>query len=92
MSPFVTLDGAGWVVPRAGNASISGLSGWTDLNMNGTENMILNEYKIEAAKSIRMSTIILNTFNTIAAFATAMGILFDSYCRIKRNNRHFKFR
>lgn len=87
MSPFVTLDGAGWVVLRADNMSMSNES-----STNATENMLLNELKIEAARSIRMSTIILCIFNTIAAFATALGILFDSYCRVKRNNRHFRFR
>ncbi|OIW29899.1 hypothetical protein CONLIGDRAFT_575252 [Coniochaeta ligniaria NRRL 30616] len=53
--------------------------------------MLLNQFKIAAARSIRMSTIILCTFNTIAAFATAMGILYESYSRAKRNNRQFKF-
>lgn len=59
---------------------------------NGTNNMLLNQFKLAAARSIRMSTIILCTFNTIAAFATAMGILYESYSRAKRNNRQFKFR
>lgn len=59
---------------------------------NGTDNMLINQFKIAAARSIRTSTIILATFNTIAAFATAMGILYDSYSRARRNNRRFKFR
>jgi hypothetical protein len=91
MSPFITLDGAGWVVPRGDNMGMSGGGGGNGFNTNGTNNMLLNQFKIAAARSIRMSTIILCTFNTIAAFATAMGILFDSYSRAKRNNRHFKF-
>jgi hypothetical protein len=59
---------------------------------NGTNNMLLNQLKIAAARSIRMSTIILCTFNTIAAFATAMGILFEIYGRAQRNNRQHKLR
>jgi hypothetical protein len=87
MSPFINLDGAGWVVPRADD-----MSGQSGFQTNGTNNMLLNQFKIAAARSIRMSTIILCTFNTIAAFATAMGILYESYSRAKRNNRQFKFR
>lgn len=54
--------------------------------------MIINEFRFAAAKSIRTSTIILATFNVVAAFATAVGILFDTYCRKKRNDRNFRFR
>jgi hypothetical protein len=95
MSPFVTLDGAGWVVPRADYMGMSGQNGGGGngfFQTNGTNNMLLNQVKIAAARSIRMSTIILATFNTIAAFATAMGILYESYSRAKRNNRNLKFR
>jgi len=56
------------------------------------QQMIINQFRFAAAKSIRTSTIILATFNAIAAFATAMGILYDNYSRAKRNNRNFKFR
>ncbi|KAJ9151436.1 RBR-type E3 ubiquitin transferase [Coniochaeta hoffmannii] len=85
------MDGASWVVPRADTTDMSGGGGGNGFNTNGTNNMLLNQFKLAAARSIRTSTIILCTFNTIAAFATAMGILYDSYSRAKRNNRQFKF-
>ncbi|KAH6655119.1 hypothetical protein BKA67DRAFT_226745 [Truncatella angustata] len=47
---------------------------------------VINQLKFLAAKSIRSSAIILAVFNTIAAFATAMGILYDCYQRAKRNS------
>lgn len=61
-------------------------------NQSATQQMLFNEFRFAAAKSIRTSTIILATFNTIAAFATAVGILFDGYYRKKRNDRTFTFR
>jgi hypothetical protein len=84
------------MVPRAdndmGTFGGGGGEGNGGFNTNGTNNMLLNQFKNAAARSIRMSTIILCTFNTIAAFATAMGILYESYSRARRNNRQFKFR
>ncbi|KAF3025844.1 hypothetical protein E8E14_014742 [Neopestalotiopsis sp. 37M] len=47
---------------------------------------VINQLKFLAAKSIRNSAIILAVFNTIAAFATAIGILYDCYGRAKRNS------
>ncbi|KAK9799277.1 hypothetical protein AB5N19_04633 [Seiridium cardinale] len=47
---------------------------------------VINQLKFLAARSIRQSAIILAVFNTIAAFATAMGILYDCYQRAKRNS------
>lgn len=51
-----------------------------------------NNFRFQAAKSIRTSTIILSVFNVVAAFATAIGILWDSYATAKRNNPKFSFR
>lgn len=51
--------------------------------------MQVNNFQFAAARSIRTSTIILAAFNAIAAFATAMGILIESYFRKKRNVRNF---
>ncbi len=51
----------------------------TGSNGNTTNQMIINQFKFAAAKSVRTSTIILATFNAVAAFATAMGILYDAY-------------
>jgi hypothetical protein len=53
--------------------------------------MFLNGLKFSAARSIRTSTIVLASFNIIAAFATALGILCDSYFRKRRNDESFKF-
>jgi hypothetical protein len=47
---------------------------------------VINQLKFLAAKSIRNSAIILAVFNTVAAFATAIGILYDCYGRAKRNS------
>lgn len=51
-----------------------------------------SSFRFQAAKSIRTSTIILSVFNVIAAFATAVGILWDGYATAKRNNPKFSFR
>lgn len=51
-----------------------------------------NNFRFQAAKSIRTSTIILSVFNVVAAFATAVGILWDGYATAKRNNPKFSFR
>ncbi|KAL1839192.1 hypothetical protein VTJ49DRAFT_1781 [Mycothermus thermophilus] len=60
-------------------------------NRTATQQMFLNELRFSAAKSIRTSTIILASFNIIAAFATALGILVDGYFRKKRNDRQWRF-
>ncbi|ROT43186.1 hypothetical protein SODALDRAFT_33012 [Sodiomyces alkalinus F11] len=60
---------------------------------NGTsQTAILNELRFQAARSIRTSTIILAIFNVVAAFATILGILWDSYVTKKRDDPKFKFR
>jgi len=58
---------------------------------NSTNNLI-SQFRFQAAKSIRTSTIILSVFNVVAAFATALGILWDGYATAKRNNPKYKFR
>ena len=57
-----------------------------------TSAMFFNELRFAAAKSIRTSTIILATFNAIAAFATALGILYQCYSSKRRNSRNFSFK
>ncbi|KAL0944056.1 uncharacterized protein CTRU02_201943 [Colletotrichum truncatum] len=59
---------------------------------NNSTSALINQFRFQAAKSIRTSTIILAVFNVIAAFATAIGILWDSYGSAKRNNPKFGFR
>ncbi|KAK0638668.1 hypothetical protein B0T16DRAFT_431796 [Cercophora newfieldiana] len=103
MSPFFTSGaGAGWLESRGDmtsfgqsrNINVSG-NGLFQSSTNQTFNQFnqqQNRFVFAAAKSIRTSTIILAVFNTIAAFATAVGILFDSYYRKKRNDKNFRFR
>ncbi|KAK3325517.1 hypothetical protein B0H66DRAFT_127310 [Apodospora peruviana] len=102
MSPLQQhADGGVWWLESRGDTS------WTPQNnttggagnrlfqsaaTNSTNQMIINEFRFAAAKSIRTSTIILATFNTVTAFATALGILIDSYYRKRRNDKKFKFR
>ncbi|KAK4038766.1 hypothetical protein C8A01DRAFT_17179 [Parachaetomium inaequale] len=63
----------------------------TNQTTSPTRQMFFNDLAFSASKSIRTSAIILASFNIIAAFATAMGILCDSYFRKKRNDRNFRF-
>lgn len=44
----------------------------------------------EDSKSIRTSTVILASFNILAAFATAARIVYDCYWASKRSSRSFK--
>jgi len=100
MSPFLGLDGGvGWLesrgdarwTPQFNNTNRTG-NGLFQSSTNSTRQEFFNELRFAAAKSIRTSTIILATFNTIAAFATVVGILFDAYYRRKRNDKKFRFR
>lgn len=62
-------------------------------NANGTsQTAIINQFKFQAARSIRTSTIILAVFNVVAASATILGISWDSYVTKKREDPKFKFR
>ncbi|KAK0615950.1 hypothetical protein B0T17DRAFT_361363 [Bombardia bombarda] len=101
MSPFHQIDGGvGWLESRgdttwrANTNSASTGNGLFQTATNTTtqqQQMFFNDLRFAAAKSIRTSTIILATFNTIAAFATAIGILIDAYYRERRNNKKYKF-
>lgn len=106
MSPLaLVIDGvAGWLESRDDNTGGQSRNNF-NRTRNGTGNglfqsatnqttsqqMFFNDLRFAAAKSIRTSTIILASFNIIAAFATAVGILCESYFREKRNNRQFNF-
>ena len=59
---------------------------------NATDSQTFTQFRFAAAKSIRTSTVILASFNTVVAFATAVGILADTYYREKRENKGFRFR
>ncbi|KFA78504.1 hypothetical protein S40288_01436 [Stachybotrys chartarum IBT 40288] len=53
---------------------------------------VLNELRFAAAKQVRMSIVILASFNVLVAFATALGILWDSYQAAKKENPRFDIR
>ncbi|GKT77714.1 hypothetical protein ColTof4_10137 [Colletotrichum tofieldiae] len=74
-----------------GNGVGDSLRGPYKATSNSTS-AIINQFRFQAAKSIRTSTIILAVFNVIAAFATAVGIFWDGYATAKRNNQKFGFR
>ncbi|KAL7625018.1 hypothetical protein AAE478_004232 [Parahypoxylon ruwenzoriense] len=59
---------------------------------NSSTFSVINQFKFLAARSIRTSTIILAAFNTVSAFATAVGIFYDCYTTAKRSNRGGKGR
>ncbi|KAM0275063.1 hypothetical protein ACHAQH_007583 [Verticillium albo-atrum] len=60
-------------------------------NNDTSQAALVNEFRFAAAKSIRTSVIILAAFNVVAAFATAVGILWHSYAMKKRKDPRFKF-
>jgi hypothetical protein len=83
-------DDTRWTAQGSFNASRDGIFQHAT-NRTATQQMFLNGLKFSAARSIRTSTIVLASFNIIAAFATALGILCDSYFRKRRNDESFKF-
>jgi hypothetical protein len=93
------MDGWGWLDPRSDDLwarnelNRTGMrgGGFSRFQSNSTASQ-MNQFRFQAARSIRMSTIILATFNVIAAFATVVGILWDCYTTEKRNNPKFRFR
>lgn len=52
-----------------------------------TTQAMANALKFATSKSLRTSTIILASFNAIAALATALGIIYGSYTYSKRSQR-----
>lgn len=85
-------DDTSWMPQSNFNRSRNGIfQTATNRTTTPTQQMFFNELKFSAARSIRTSTIILASFNIIAAFATALGILCDSYFRKKRNDKKFRF-
>lgn len=82
--PGPQLSGGAW----SANMNISHNSmGLSQAAGSNTTLAVINQFKLEAARSIRTSTIILATFNTISAFATALGIWYDCYSSARRNRR-----
>lgn len=73
-----------------GFSSSADASGASDgaSNFNATKEAasqaISNGFKFAASKSIRTSTMILASFNALAAFATALGIIYGCYTYKRR--------
>lgn len=81
-------SGAAWLLARQ-VADDFVRTNRTGLFSNATKSrqntqMLIQELRFASAKSIRTSTITLAAFNTIAAFATVLGILWESYSRERR--------
>ncbi|KAK3952489.1 hypothetical protein QBC32DRAFT_370227 [Pseudoneurospora amorphoporcata] len=99
MSPFYALDGRGaWLESRVdtrwtpeSDSSRAGYGMLQSATNNSMDSQTFIQFRFAAAKSIRTSTVILASFNTIAALATAVGILVDTYHREKRENKKFRF-
>lgn len=101
MSPFYALDGGGggWLESRVdtqwtpeSDSSRTGYGMLQSATNSATDSQTFTQFRFAAAKSIRTSTIILASFNTIAALVTAVGILTDTYQREKKENKRFRFR
>lgn len=56
----------------------------TTNQVNATTQSIIVDLVFANSKSVRTSSIILASFNVLAAFATAFSILYDSYCAQSR--------
>lgn len=77
-----------------GNGSGDGSKMGTGMGVgkNGTmaQNNFITAAVFAESKSIRTSTVILAVFNALAAFATAVSILYDCYWAPKRCKVKFK--
>ncbi|KAH7632977.1 hypothetical protein B0T09DRAFT_395166 [Sordaria sp. MPI-SDFR-AT-0083] len=100
MSPFYALNGGGggWLESRVdtqwtpeSDSSRTGYGMLQSATNSATDSQTFTQFRFAAAKSIRTSTIILASFNTIAALVTAVGILTDTYQREKKENKRFRF-
>jgi hypothetical protein len=69
-------------------AAVNGSSNSTAQESAGAE--LIANFAFQDSKSIRTSTIILASFNVLAALATAGRILYDCYWASKRSSRSFK--
>ena len=70
-----------------------GLATDAKLQLNSTDdatNMLIDDLVFAQSKSVRTSTIIQASFNVLAAFFTALSILYDCYWASKRCNPKFK--
>ncbi|CRK48375.1 hypothetical protein BN1723_020536, partial [Verticillium longisporum] len=74
-----------------GNTNGGSANSFAGQNNDTSQAALINEFRFAAAKSIRTSVIILAAFNVVAAFATAVGIIWHSYTTKKRKDPRFKF-
>jgi len=70
-------------------SSLSELATKGTIGPNETEKLI-SQLVFAESQSIRTSTIILAAFNVLAAFATAISILYDCYRSSRRCNPKYK--
>ncbi|EEY18125.1 conserved hypothetical protein [Verticillium alfalfae VaMs.102] len=98
------MDSWGWMNPHndlwarddgsangIGNTNGGSSNSFAGQNNDTSQAALINEFRFAAAKSIRTSVIILAAFNVVAAFATAVGIIWHSYATKKRKDPRFKF-
>ncbi|KAG7119519.1 hypothetical protein HYQ45_015001 [Verticillium longisporum] len=98
------MDSWGWMNPHndlwarddgsangIGNTNGGSTNSFAGQNNDTSQAALINEFRFAAAKSIRTSVIILAAFNVVAAFATAVGIIWHSYATKKRKDPRFKF-
>ncbi|KAF5008827.1 hypothetical protein FDECE_4917 [Fusarium decemcellulare] len=78
------MDSANWIVSRAEDDSDLSSSGF-QFDANSTSAWD-NQLKLAAAGSVRTSIIVLASFNVLAAFATAVSILCESWKTARRND------
>jgi hypothetical protein len=68
--------------------AVNGSSNSTILHPGGPA--LFESFIFRDSKSVRTSTVILASFNVLAALATAARILYDCYWASKRSSRNFK--
>ncbi|KFX99266.1 hypothetical protein V490_01874 [Pseudogymnoascus sp. VKM F-3557] len=80
------VNAISWLGKRAGDAiAVEIWQAQMGVGSAQTESQkLISSLVFENSKSIRTSTIILASFNGVAAFATAFSILYDCYCTSKR--------
>ncbi|KFY07324.1 hypothetical protein V492_07249 [Pseudogymnoascus sp. VKM F-4246] len=90
------VDAISWIERRA--SDVIAIQIWQAQMGEGSDQTdaqrLISSLVFENSKSVRTSTIILASFNGVAAFATAFSILYDCYCTSKRygsasNSRKF---
>lgn len=84
-----TMDasGAAWLLARQAASDLiktNSTALLTAVSNRTSTQLLIQELRFASAKSIRNSTITLAIFNTVAALATVLGILWENYSREKK--------